>query len=160
MNEVKVFYIIRPRRYRAFIPEGRYEYLKAEGGLPAMRTKWEVPVLKGAFFKTTYRNFVFSQHANRIAPTSADNAKWARSPGSFGQPRARHIPGLIGIAGLTADLIRGALTDTTGLSGFIFYYDSDDGEGGLCMATAPTACVEEILASMPPERIDLSIAPK
>ena len=158
MTEIKVFYIVRPRRYRAFIPEGRYEFLRTGSGLPAMRTKWEVPVLAGAFFRTTHRDFVFAHDATRIAPTSADNAKWARSQDSFVK-RARHVP-VLGLAVAATDLIRGALTETTGLDGIIFHYDSDDGESGLCMATAPSSCVEQILSSMPPDRIDLSIAPK
>jgi hypothetical protein len=102
------------------------------------------------------RLFVFAKEVIKIAPTSADNAKWAQSPGV----RALHIPGLIGLAGIGADLIRSAATDTSGKAGFIFYYASDAGYTGLCMAIAPDECVEEILASVPVDRIDPSIAPR
>jgi hypothetical protein len=156
MNEIKVFYIIRPARYRAFIPEGRYPYTKTEASLPAMQTKWEVPVWKGAFFSTTQRIFVFAEHATKIAPTSPEFSKWAHSPGT----KAHHIPGIIGLAAIGVNLIRAATTDTSDTEGFVFHYDSDDGQVGLCMATAPTSCVAEILASVPPDRIDPSIAPK
>ena len=124
-----------------------------------MRAIW-----KGSFFSSEERLFVFAEHAIKIAPvddkTSHGAAKW--SGGGRGGPgvRARHIPGIIGLVGFGAELIRGAATDTTGTKGFIFHYANDDGYGGMCWVIAPAACTEEILASVPADRIDPSIAPK
>jgi hypothetical protein len=156
MNEINVFFIMRPPKYKSFISEGRYPYMKTKDGLPAMRSAWNVPVWKGAFFSKKERVFNFAEDVIKIAPIPPETAKWAQSPGT----RARHIPGVIGLVGLAGDLLRSAGTDSSGKAGFIFYYSSDDGYAGLCMATAPLDCVEEILASIPPDRIDPSIAPK
>lgn len=157
MNEINIFVSIHAKR-GAFISEGRYEYTKAANGAPAMRATWKIPKMLGAYFSTEERVFVFAEHAIKISPaddkSSQGAAKWGRSSG------ASRVPGIIGLVGFGADLIRGATTDTSGAKGFVFTYSSDDGGGGLCWCIAPEPIVAEIFASVPSDRIGPSIAPK
>lgn len=146
---------MQPKRGKG-IPEGRYDYTKSENGIPAMRAIW-----KGAWFSSEERIFVFAEHALKITPVDEEKsrgaAKWSGGGPGF---KARHVPGIFGWVGFGVHLIRGAATDTAGTKGFIFHYTNDDGYGGMCWGLAPAECVEEILASVPADRIDPSIAPK
>ncbi|SRR6266545_286435 len=157
MKEIQIFAAIRPKR-GAFIPEGGYDYTRTDNGVPAMRAKWKVPKMMGAYFSSEDRTFIFAEHAIKISPaddkSSQGAAKWGKSS------RASRVPGIIGLAGLGADLIRGATTDTSGTKGIVFTYINDEGYGGLCWGIAPEAIAAEIFASVPPDRIDPAIAPK
>ena len=118
MKEIRIFYAMHPKRGKC-IPEGSYDYTKSEKGIPAMRAIW-----KGSFFSSEERLFTFAEHVFKIAPvddkTAHGAAKW--SGGGYRGLRPSHIPGIIGLVALGAEVVRGAATATTGTKGFIFYY--------------------------------------
>jgi hypothetical protein len=71
------------------------------------------------------------------------------------------MPGIIGLAArVGADAIRASMTNTSGTKGFVFRYINEVGHTGMCWAIAPAPCVQEILASVPADKIDPSIVPK
>ena len=154
MKEIQIFYTARPKR-GAFISEGHYDYTKIRDGVPAMRVKWKIPKMMGAFFSNEDRTFIFAEHATKISPdddkSSQGAAKWGRSS------RASKVPGIIGLAGFAVDVMRGATNDTSDMKGIVFTYVNDEGSGGFCWGVAPATIADEIVASVPADRIDPSI---
>ena len=140
-----------------FIFEGHYDFTKTDSGLPAMRVVWKTRKLMGAFFSSEDGIFVFAEGATKACPVDDE----------ISQRLARHLKpsayvggGLVGGAvKLGTYLIREA-RDLSGTKGFAFTYTNNSGLGGFCWAIAPAEWVDEILASVPADRIDLSIAPR
>ena len=151
MNDINVFYIIKPKRGKR-IAEGRYDYTKTQNGLPAMQCAW-----KGAFFSSEPFTLIFAEHAAKFTLVNDEDsetfARWKPQKGRV------FFPGIIGAAArLTSDAIR-LSKDFSGMKGFAFTYTNSDGEFGLCWAIALGSCVDEILASIPTDRIDPRITP-
>lgn len=143
---------IRPKRGKS-IPEGRYDYTKTENGLPAMRALW-----KGSLFSSEKRLFTFAEHATKFSEADGETS---RGLAKHAKQTPFVMPGIIGLAArVGADAIRSSVTNTSGTKGFVFHYINEVGHTGMCWAIAPAACVDEILASVPTDRIDPSITPK
>lgn len=159
MSDINIFFIVAPKRGKR-IAEGMYGYTKTQDGLPTMQCAW-----KGTFFSSEPLNFIFPRHASKFTLVNDDDSeKFARWKPHKGRRNAPWIiggivPGIIGgIARLTSDAIR-LNKDFSGMKGFAFTYANPEGDIGLCWAIAPASCVDEIVASIPPERIDPAITP-
>jgi hypothetical protein len=153
MSDINIFFIIAPKRGKR-IAEGHYDYTKTQSGLPAMQCAW-----KGSFFSSSEPlTFVFPEHAVKFTLVNDEDsetfARW--KPHKGGRP---FFPGIIGAAArLTSDAIRSG-KDFSGMKGFAFTYTNSDGEFGLCWGIALAPSVNDILASIPPDRIDPKITP-
>lgn len=143
---------IRPKRGKS-IPEGRYDYIKTENGLPAMRAIW-----KGSLFSSEERIFAFSEHATKFSEADDETS---RGLAKHSKQTPFLMPGIVGAAArLGADAIRASMINTSDTKGFVFHYINEVGHTGMCWAIAPAAFVGEILASVPADKIDRTIVPK
>jgi len=157
MKEIKVFASVHPKQ-GPFIAKGDYDFIKTEDAMPAMQAVWGIPKLMGAYNAEEKRLFVFGKDAIKIAPTED---KMTQGAAKHANTVPFVMPGIVGLAArLGAEAIRVGMIDNSGTKGFIFHYANDNGYLGICWAIAPAVSVEAILASVPADRVDLSIAPK
>jgi hypothetical protein len=153
MKEINVFKTVRPKS-ALYFPEGRHDYIKTSEGLPAMRYR-----IRGWF--RTYKEYVltFASDVEGIAAiddkTFCGAARWSGSP-----TLKQYLHGPLG-QGIRAagDLIRGATMDLSGQRGLLFAVKSPNGAPTICLATAPISIVEEIIASVPLELLNMSTTP-
>jgi hypothetical protein len=130
------------------IPEQKCEYFKAPDGLPAINCRWE-----GLFFGREEREFVFARDSVGVARVSDSTAKFQAGASTFMKASSYGMltGGIIG--SLVAGAVGAAATNKSAIKGFAVSYVNEKQSKGYFIAIAPAHVVDEIFASLPPEKI-------
>jgi hypothetical protein len=145
------------------IAEQSCEYFKTPQGLPAIQIKW-----KGLLFSQAEGPFVFAHDASNVARVSDDKARFEAKASAFsgggevgtwagaqsGMSAEGLGPTLGGRLGtLMPGAARRALFKPSEIKGFAVSFINEDGGRCYFMVVAAPEVVEEILASIPPEKM-------
>ena len=129
------------------IPEGKCEYVISKDG-PAMKFRWQ-----GIMRKGDRDVFVFPRDAVAVGRVSDELAKsqarWSRffSSGTT----AAVLGGIVG--NLAEGAVRAAATSTKNIEGIGVHYSNEKGEFGGFLAVATPEIIDEILDSMPEDKL-------
>lgn len=130
-----------------FVPEAACEYFKTNDDEPAMRFRWQ-----GLMFKGDKDVFIFPRDATAIGRTSDKLAKSQARMAGF-TAGSQHSAGGGLIVSLIGGALRAGVATTSNITGIGVYYKNPDSEVGAFIAVADPAIIDEIIGSMPEDRI-------